>query len=72
MSTTDLKINYGTTLDNIKSISDELIFHPVKYKVLFGNIADTRLQASFKVVKNTEQVITDNDVKTRIIQAINE
>jgi hypothetical protein len=71
-STTDLKLTYGQSLDKIKSISDELIFHPVKYKVLFGSKADSRLQASFKVVKNKEQVITDNDVKTRIIQAINE
>lgn len=71
-STTELKLTYGVNLDKIKSISDELIFHPVKYKVLFGDKADNRLQASFKVVKNKEQVITDNDVKTRIIQAINE
>jgi hypothetical protein len=71
-STTELKLTYGTDLDKIKSISDELIFHPVKYKVLFGDKADNRLQASFKVVKNKEQVITDNDIKTRIIQAINE
>ncbi len=72
MSSTDLKITYGKDLDKIKSISDVLIFHPVKYKVLFGDKADSRLQASFKVVKNKEQVITDNDVKARIIQAINE
>lgn len=71
-STTELKLTYGRNLDLIKSISDELIFHPVKYKVLFGDKAENRLQASFKVVKNKEQVITDNDVKTRIIQAINE
>lgn len=71
-STTDLKITYGSSLDKIKSISDELIFHPVKYKVLFGEKAEKRFQASFKVVKNKEQVITDNDVKSRIIQAINE
>jgi len=71
-SSTELKLTYGKGLDAIKSISDEIIFHPVKYKVLFGNIANTRLQASFKVVKNKEQVITDNDVKARIIQAIDE
>ena len=72
LSSTDLKITYGKGLDLIKSISDEIIFHPVKYKILFGDKANSRLQASFKVVKNKEQVITDNDVKARIIQAINE
>jgi hypothetical protein len=71
-STLELKLNYGRDLDKIKSISDEIIFHPVTYKALFGEKADPRLQASFKVVKNKEQVITDNDIKSRIIQAINE
>jgi len=68
----NLKLTYGTNLDKIKSISDDLIYHPVNYKVLFGKKADTKLQASFKVIKNSEQVITDNDVKSRIITAINE
>jgi hypothetical protein len=65
-------LTYGKNLDLIKSVSDDLIYHPVNYKVLFGSTADSRLQASFKIVKNTEQVITDNDIKTRIIRAINE
>lgn len=71
-SSTDLALIYGTDLNQIKSVSDEIIFHPVKYRVLFGNNAYSRLQASFKVVKNGEQVITDNDVKARIIAAINQ
>jgi hypothetical protein len=71
-SSTELKLTYGKGLDAIKSISDEIIFHPVKYMVLFGNVANTRLQASFKVVKNKEQVITENDIKTRIVSAINQ
>jgi len=72
LSSTSLMLTYGSALDNIKSISDDVIYHPVRYKVLFGSKADVRLQASFKVIKNTEQVITDNEVKTRIVQAINE
>ena len=71
-STIGLKTTYGTDLDLIKSISDDLIYHPVNYKVLFGKKADTKLQASFKVIKNSEQVITDNDIKSRIITAIDE
>ena len=71
-SSTALRLTYGKNLDMIKSVSDDLIYHPVSYKVLFGNTADPILQASFKVVKNTEQVITDNDVKTRIVTAIND
>ena len=67
-----LKISFGLKLDNIKSISDEIIYHPVEYKVLFGSKADEKLQASFKVVKNPIKSINDNDLKVRIINAINE
>jgi hypothetical protein len=59
-------------LNLIKSISDEIVYHPVHYKVLFGSTADLNLQASFKVVKNSDQVISDNDVKSRVITAINQ
>jgi hypothetical protein len=59
-------------LNKIKSISDEIIYHPVKYKTLFGTNASTDVQATFKVVKNAEVVISDNDVKTRVLVAIGE
>jgi hypothetical protein len=59
-------------LSSLKSISDEIIYHPVKYKVLFGDKATLDVQASFKVVKNTEQVVSDNDIKSRTLVAINE
>jgi hypothetical protein len=71
-TSTNLLTTYGTKLDAIKSISDEIIYHPVEYKILFGSKADTRLQAQFLVIKNTEQVITDNNVKARIIQTIDQ
>jgi hypothetical protein len=70
-TTDQLRINYGSTLDAIKSISDEIIYHPVKYKILFGSKADQKLQATFKVVKNPSQSINDNDLKVRIISAVN-
>lgn len=71
-SSDNLRINYGSKLDSIKAISDEIIYHPVKYKVLFGSKADEKLQVQFKVVKNPNQTINDNDLKVRIINAINE
>jgi len=58
-------------LNLIKSISDEIIYHPVKYKVLFGATAEKNLQAQFKVIVNSSMVISDNDVKTQILAAIN-
>ena len=59
-------------LNSIKSISDEIIYHPVKYKPLFGADASVDVQATFKVIKNASQVISDNDVKAQVLQAINQ
>ena len=59
-------------LNKIKSISDEIVYSPVKYKILFGSKASQDVQAIFKVVKNSEIVISDNDIKTRVLDAISE
>ena len=67
-----LSLSYNSQLSKIKSLSDEIIYHPVKYKVLFGERADADLQATFKVVKNPDIVLNDNDIKSRIVSAINE
>ena len=70
-SSDELFTNYSTELNNIKSLSDEIIYHPVKYKVLFGNKAESSLQAKFKVVKNQDLVVNNNELKSNIISAIN-
>ena len=59
-------------LNLIKSLSDEIIYHSVQYKTLFGQTAPAELQASFKVIKNSSEVLSDNDIKSRIITAIND
>ena len=72
-STADqLRINYSGKLNPLKSLSDQIIYHPVKYRILFGTNADEDLQATFKVVKNTKTNVTDAVIKTRTIAAINE
>jgi hypothetical protein len=73
VSTSDqLRINYSGTLNPLKSLSDQIIYHPVKYKILFGSNAEEQLQATFKVVKNPKTNISDAVIKTRVIAAINE
>ncbi len=62
---------YGYSINQIKSISDEVVYHPVKYRILFGGKSDATLQATFKIVKNPGRVVNDNDVKSRVIQAVN-
>ena len=72
-STSDqLRINYSGTLNPLKSLSDQIVYHPVKYKILFGSNAAEELQATFKVVKNPKTNVTDAVIKTRVIAAINE
>lgn len=69
-TSSSLEENYNATLESMKAISDELIFQPVKYKPLFGSSANSNLQATFKVVKNSSRSVSDNDVKTRVLTAI--
>ena len=72
-STSDqLRITYSGILNPLKSLSDQIIYHPVKYKILFGTNADEELQATFKVVKNPKTNVSDAVIKTRVVSAINE
>jgi hypothetical protein len=67
----ELESNYNT-LDNYKAISDTIIYNPAAFKPLFGSKAISSLQAQFKVVKNPNVVVSDNDIKTSVIAAINQ
>jgi hypothetical protein len=72
-STADqLRISYSGVLEPKKSLSDQIVYHPVKYKVLFGTSAEEIFQATFKVVKNPSTNISNAIIKTQVIQAINE
>ncbi len=72
LSTDELSNVLSVDLDKIKTVSDEIIYHPVKYKVLFGSKANTDVQATFKVIKNPEIVVSDNDIKSKVLSAITE
>jgi hypothetical protein len=72
-STSDqLRISYSGVLNPLKGLSDQIVYHPVQYKILFGSKADEQFQATFKVVKNSSTNVTNAVIKTRVIQAINE
>ena len=70
-SSDELYNTIAPSLNLIKSISDEIIYHPVKYKILFGAKADAQYRAQFKVIINPAVVISTNDIKTQILAAIN-
>jgi len=66
----ELKIEFGS-IEDLKTISDSIIYNSAKFKPLFGNKAESALRATFKVVKNPNVNISDNDVKSQVISAIN-
>lgn len=55
-----------------KAMSDTVIYRPVKYKILFGNMSDANLRAGFKVIKLPNTTLTDSEIKSKIIDAIEE
>lgn len=65
----DLRTSYGYLLDN-KMISDTVILHPGKIKLLFGAKAASTLQAKFKIVRSQNGILTDNQVKTQVVTSI--
>ena len=67
----ELENNYSSSLEPIKTISDEIVYQPVGYKILFGSAAPISLQAKFKAVKNPASTTSDNDIVSRILSAIN-
>jgi hypothetical protein len=67
-----LYTNFSTDINKVKAISDEIVYHPAKYKPLFGSQAAPSLQGTFKIVKNSNVVVSDNDIKSSVITSINE
>jgi hypothetical protein len=66
----ELKTSYGYLLDS-KMISDTIVLHPGVVKLLFGSNANNTLQASFKVIRSQNNALTNNQIKTAIVDAIN-
>ena len=65
----ELRDNFSG-LTQYKMMTDEIIFHPVKFKPLFGTLADPQFQAQFKVVKSPKTKLTDSEIKSKVITAI--
>ena len=72
-SPTDLELQnkYGT-LENYKAMSDTIVIQSAVYKPLFGSKADAKFQSIFKVVKNPGANVTDAEIKTSVIAAVND
>jgi hypothetical protein len=53
-----------------KMMTDHMVWHPVTYKLLFGAQAEPELRAIFKVVRVPGVSITDSEIRSRVIQAV--
>ena len=58
-------------LEKYKTIGDQIVYSPAKFKLLFGSTANVANQASFRIVKIPGATFTDNQIKTSVINAIN-
>jgi hypothetical protein len=63
---------YSALLEPIKSVSDTIVYHNAKYKVLFGSSAPAQLQGTFKAVQSPKSTLSTNQLSTSILQVINE
>lgn len=66
----ELKLEYSS-LENYKAMSDTIIYNSARFKPIFGGRAESALRAKFKVVKNPNIIVSDSDIKTSMIAAVN-
>lgn len=66
----ELRSSYGYLLNN-KMLSDTVVLHPGRIRLLFGNKAEPQLRAKFKVVRQPGASLTNERIKEEIISVIN-
>ena len=66
----ELRNSYGYLLDN-KMLSDTVVLHPGKLRLLFGALAEPQLRAKFKVVRAQSASLTNERIKEEILSVIN-
>ena len=70
-TTEDLRTQFSE-LNQFKMIGDQIIFKPGVFKLMFGPGAEPELRARFKVVKLPSTTIPDSEIKSRVIEAIDD
>lgn len=66
----ELRSSYGYLLTN-KMLSDTVVLHPGKIRLLFGSLAEPQLRAKFKVVRRQGASLTNERIKEEILSVIN-
>jgi hypothetical protein len=66
----DLRLSFEE-FEEYRVFSDQIVWRPVKYKFLFGNGAVDELRAQFKVVKLPNSILSDGEISSQVIRAVN-
>jgi len=66
----ELRTSYGYLLNN-KMLSDTVVLHSAKIKLLFGQKADQRFRAKFRVVKSTSASFSNERIRNEVLNVIN-
>lgn len=66
----ELRSSYGYLLNN-KMMSDTIVLHPGKLRLMFGALAEPQLRAKFKVVRKAGGTMTNERVKEELLNVIN-
>jgi hypothetical protein len=67
----DLRESYNYLLDN-KMISDSVILHTGKIKIIIGKHAPEAYRAKLKIIKSSYSTLTNNQIKSIIVDAFRE
>jgi hypothetical protein len=70
-SSFELRTSYRKLLES-KMLSDTVVMHPAKVKLLFGSKAAPELRAKFKLVKSTNSKLTDDQLRIKTLDIINQ
>lgn len=66
----ELQNSYSELLTK-KMLSDTVVMHAGKIKLLFGSLADPQLRAKFKIVKSASASLTNERIKEEVLTVIN-
>lgn len=58
-------------VNDYKMVSDSVVLNSVKFKPLFGAKADSKLQATIKVIKSSSTTASNSEIRSAVLNQIN-
>jgi hypothetical protein len=70
MTPLELRNTYGYLLES-KMLSDTVVLHSGKLRLLFGGLAEPQLRAKFKVIRAQGATLTNERIKEEVLNVVN-